>query len=257
LGRVLVASADADERGAIAAAYRVTGNIVVEAPDAGTCLEILEKQPPDALVLDPRLPGLAASQLLRHLRRSPAGRDLKVSLLAHDMDASLWEFLGRQFFDVVVETRGEDAAGELAVGTAPGKGRRGPKTRASRKSLAAPPAQVRRILVVEDEPMYCLLLASEFQALGWSTVRAGSAEEGLAALEKEAVDAVLSDINLPKKMGNDLAFEVRKRWPGIKVILMTGMSQDRYPKVPPDVPVLPKPISVKELMAAMRFLRQG
>jgi CheY-like chemotaxis protein len=256
---ILIAVADASERRSIASGYRLTGNTVVEAADGGACLDLLEKQPPDALVIDPRLPGLEASRLFRHIRRNPSLAAMRVSLLAHDMDAKLWEFLGRQFFDVVVEERGVDAAGALAAGPAPPKARRGPKSRAARKTEApvAGAGEVRRILVVEDEPTYCILLGREFQALGWQPIGVNSAEAGIEALAKETVDAILSDINLPGMGGNEFAFKVRERYPGVKIVLMTGMAEDRYPRVPKDVPVLPKPISVKELMAAMRFMKQG
>jgi CheY-like chemotaxis protein len=255
LGTILIAAADPADRRTLGSGYRLTGHTVVEVADAGACLEMLEKQPPDALVLDPRLPGLESSQLLRHVRRNKGLAAMRVSLLAHDMDARLWEFLGRQFFDVVVEEKGADAAGVLAAGPSPSKARKGPKTKASRKTLVG--AEVRRILVVEDEPTYCLLLGTEFQSHGWKTLGVDSAEAGLEALEKESVDAVLSDINLPGMGGSDFAFKVRERYPKVKVVLMTGMPRDRYPRVPKDVPILPKPISVKELMAAMRFMRQG
>jgi CheY-like chemotaxis protein len=259
LAKILIAAANPESRKNIASAFRLTGNTVVEASDAGACLDILEKQPPDAVVLDPRLPGLEASQLLRHIRRNPSLVAMRVSLLARDMDPALWEFLGRQFFDVVVEGGGATAVGLLGVGGLGGdapRSRKGPKTKISRKTLAAK-GEVHRILVIEDEPTYCVLLGTEFQSLGWQTLGVDSAEAGLAALKKENVDAVLSDINLPGMLGSDLAFRVRKEYPNIKVVLMTGMPKDRYPKVPKDVPVLPKPISVRELMAAMRFMKQG
>jgi CheY-like chemotaxis protein len=256
LAKILIAAADPEERKTLSSAFRLTGNTVVEAADAASCLEILEKQPPEALVLDPRLPGLDASQLLRHVRRNPALAGMRVSLLARDMDAALWEFLGRQFFDVVVEGKAAEAAGILAAGSVGARGRKGPKTKAGKTTVVGT-APVRRILVVEDEPTYGLLLGTEFQALGWQTVSVDSAEAGLAALKKEKIDAVLSDINLPGMLGSEFAFRVREQYPEVKVVLITGMPKDRYPRVPKDVPVLPKPISVKELMAAMRFLRQG
>jgi CheY-like chemotaxis protein len=264
---ILVATADREERRTLAQAFRVTGNKVVEVEDAGGTLELLEQQPPDALVLDPRLPGLEISQLLRHIRRNPALTRMKVSLLAHDMDAKLWEFLGRQFFDVVVEQHGIDAAGFLAAGgetARPGrtgaKATRGGtgKTKALRKTQAlSRDGEVRRILVVEDEPTYCVLLGTEFQALGWTTVGVDSAEAGLEILKKDKIDAALSDINLPGMPGNEFAAVVRRDFPKVKIVLMSGMPQDRYPKVPKEIPILPKPISVRELMSAMRFLKQG
>lgn len=256
MAKILIAVADPAERKTLSGAFRLTGNSVVEASDAATCLEFLEKQPPEALVLDPRLPGLDASQLLRNVRRNPALAGMRVSLLARDMDARLWEFLGRQFFDVVVEGQGAEAAGFLAASSVAARGKKGPKTKSGKKTeVGTPPA--RRILVVEDEPTYGLLLGTEFQALGWQTVGVDSAEAGLAALKKDKTDAVLSDINLPGMLGSEFAFRVREQYPDVKIVLMTGMPKDRYPRVPKDVPVLPKPISVKELMAAMRFLRQG
>lgn len=257
MANILVAVGDAVDRKTLADAFRLTGNGVVEAADAGGCLEILEKQPPEALVLDPRLPGLESSQLLRHLRRNPAFASMRVSLLAHSMDSKQWEFLGRQFFDLVVEQSGIEAAGVLAAPGPSARSRKGAKTTRLLKKTLEGKDDVKRILVVEDEPTYCILLGTEFQAYGWGTLGADCAETGLDILKNEKVDAVLSDINLPGMMGHELAFKVRKEFPRVKIVLMTGMPKDRYPKVPKDVPILPKPISVKELMQAMRFIRQG
>jgi DNA-binding response OmpR family regulator len=248
LAKVLIAAGDAKQRKALVKAYKVSGNTVVEAGDAATCLDFLEKAPPEALVLDPRLPGLEASQLLRHIRRNPALAPMKVSLLAHGMDAGLWEFLGRQFFDLVVEEEGAQAAGALAA--EPSR----PRAARTRKASGEEDGAGRRILVVEDEPSYCILLGTEFQSHGWETIGADSAEAALEMLVKEKVDAVLSDINLPGISGCDLAHRIRVGHPGLKIVLMTGMPKDRYPTPPKGVPILPKPISVRQLMAAMRFL---
>lgn len=253
MARILIAVSDAAERRTVAAGYRLTGSQVTEVGDAVSCLEVLERETPDALVIDPRLPGLDGSGLLRHVRRNPGLASMKVSLLAHDMDAALWEFLGRQFFDVVVEESGAEAAGTLASGGRPS--RKGPKSRAAAKTEA--PEDLHRIVVVEDEPTYAILLGTEFRNHGWETLSAESAEAGLELLGRERVDAVLSDINLPGMPGNEFAFEVRASHPEVKVVLMTGMPRERYPGVPGDVPILPKPISVRELMAAMRFMKQG
>jgi DNA-binding response OmpR family regulator len=247
VGTILVATADAGERRTIADAFRLTGNDVVEAATAEACRAVLERPPaPAGLVLDPRLPGLEGANVLRMIRRNPALAGMRLSLLAGAVDPPTWEFLGRQMFDVVVEESGVEAAGRLAAASGPA-----PKTR------ALPAEDLKRILVVEDEPTYALLLGTEFRAHGWETLRADDAAKGLAILGAERVDALLSDINMAGMPGNELAFEVRRRWPAVKVVLMTGMPRDRYPPLPPDVPVLPKPISVRELMAAMRFMKQG
>jgi DNA-binding response OmpR family regulator len=252
MGRILVAAPDAALRAELAKAFRIAGNTVEEAPDAATCLRTLEAKGFQALVLHPALPGLEESRLLHNIRRNPELAAMKVSLLASGMTPALWEFLGRQFFDLVVEEEGVQAAGTLAAGVTDGALSR-PKTAGEAGGVE----RRKRILVVEDEPTYCLLLGTEFQALGWATVGATSAEAGLELLGNGDVDAVLSDIDLPGMMGNELAERLRQDYPELKVILMTGMPKDRYPKVPAGIPILPKPISVRELMKAMRFLKNG
>ena len=251
MARILVATADAALRADLAKAYRLTGHVVVEVPDADACLAEIEKRAPGALVLDPRLPNLEVSSLLRLVRRNPSLAPMRISLLAHDMDAKLWEFLGRQFFDLVVEASGAEAAGLLAAGeTAPSE--RKPRGR-TKKARTQEPAVVRRILIVEDEPTYAILLGTEFGAQGWSVTTADSAEAAMDLLSREAMDAVLSDVNLPGSSGCDLAFALREKHPKMNVVLMTGMPRERIPAFPRDVPLLPKPISVRQLMSAMRF----
>jgi DNA-binding response OmpR family regulator len=264
MGRILIAVKEAKLRSSLSAAFKVSGNTVIEAGDAGACLEILEKQPPDGLVLDPGLPGLEASQLLRHVRRNATLASMDISLLARGMDGARWESLGRQFFDLVVEEEGATAAGALASGTVKGAGRsakaresaqRPVKTRTLR-GRGAPAESKQRILVVEDDGSYCILLGTEFQSHGWETEGADCAEAALEFLSRKGneVEAVLSDINLPGMDGVELARRVRVGHPKVKVVLMTGMPRDRYPVPPEGVPILPKPISVKQLMAAMKFL---
>jgi DNA-binding response OmpR family regulator len=250
VAKILIASADADLRSALVRAYRLTGHVVAEAADATECIAEIEKKAPGALVLDPRLPGLEGSSLLRLVRRNPSLAGTRISLLAHDMEPRLWEFLGRQFFDLVVEEEGPEAAGVLAAGeSAPARRTRG----RTRKPRAEPSASPRRILIVEDEPTYAMLLGTEFQAQGWAVAAADSAESAMDLLSREGVDAVLSDVNLPGSSGCDLAFAVRERFPRVNMVLMSGMPRDRIPAFPRDVPLLPKPISVRQLMAAMRF----
>ena len=94
MAKILIASADGSLSATVARAYRLTGHSVTEARDAAACMSSLEKKPADAFVLDPHLPGLEASGLLRHVRRNPALSGMRISLLAHDMDAALFSILG-------------------------------------------------------------------------------------------------------------------------------------------------------------------
>lgn len=55
---------------------------------------------------------------------------------------------------------------------------------------------------------------------------AESAEDGLAELEGIRPDVLLLDLGLPHMNGIEMAQEVRKRWPDIKVIILTSHNEE-------------------------------
>ena len=60
------------------------------------------------------------------------------------------------------------------------------------------------LLAVDDEPNILAALRRLFRATGWRILTAGHAEEALALLAKEPVDAVLSDMRMPGMDGVQL-----------------------------------------------------
>ncbi len=78
------------------------------------------------------------------------------------------------------------------------------------------------ILVVEDDESLSEALEDTLQIAGY---KVRSAENGLMALrqlEDEAVDLIISDINMPKMDGHSLLKKVRAQFPDIPMILMTA-----------------------------------
>jgi len=79
------------------------------------------------------------------------------------------------------------------------------------------------ILIVEDEESVRTSLAEVFTYLGY---RVRSATDGLAALKgirEEVPDILLSDLNMPAMSGFELLSVIRRRFPAIYVIAMSGM----------------------------------
>ncbi len=62
--------------------------------------------------------------------------------------------------------------------------------------------------------------------LGYRVTAAGSGEEALAITDREAFDLLLSDIKLPGIQGGDLARTLKERQPALRVILMSGYTED-------------------------------
>jgi CheY-like chemotaxis protein len=77
------------------------------------------------------------------------------------------------------------------------------------------------------------------------------AEEALAkaGAEREAFDVLVSDVVLGGLTGDELAVRLCKRWPDLRVVLMSGYTE-RSLALEPDA-FLEKPLTLEELTAAV------
>lgn len=91
---------------------------------------------------------------------------------------------------------------------------------------SVPPAVI-RVLIVDDELATRKLLAAMFGEAGFSCKAASSVEDGLAVLERESVDAVLSDLQMPGTSGMEFLAEVRRRYPRLAFLMITGVDDIR------------------------------
>lgn len=81
------------------------------------------------------------------------------------------------------------------------------------------------LLAVDDEPNILAALRRLFRATGWRILTAGRAEEALALLATEPVDAVLSDMRMPGMDGVQLLERVSLGWPRAARLLLTGQAE--------------------------------
>jgi two-component system, OmpR family, KDP operon response regulator KdpE len=81
------------------------------------------------------------------------------------------------------------------------------------------PAHRPRILVVDDEPQIHRFLAPALEANGYEAVRAMTAAEGLAALSQRPPEAMILDLGLPDRDGQDVLTEARTLYQGPILIL--------------------------------------
>ncbi|MBI4986015.1 MAG: response regulator [Rhodocyclales bacterium] len=87
---------------------------------------------------------------------------------------------------------------------------------------AAPTA---RLLFVDDEPSILNALKRMFRGRGYEIFIANSGKEGLALLEQQSIDLVMSDMRMPEMDGAQFLEQVFTRWPDVKRILLTGYSE--------------------------------
>jgi two-component system cell cycle sensor histidine kinase/response regulator CckA len=113
------------------------------------------------------------------------------------------------------------------------------------------------ILLVEDEDPVRAVNARALAARGYSVIEAASGIEALQLMEEraDAVDLVVSDVVMPEMDGPTLLRELRKRYPELKVIFVSGYAEDAFKKNLPDgesFNFLAKPFSLKQLVEAVK-----
>jgi CheY-like chemotaxis protein len=88
---------------------------------------------------------------------------------------------------------------------------------------------VKKILVVEDDPVNQMILADFLAANGYTTVAASTGPEGIERFDSEAPDLCLVDVQLPRKNGFELVREIKSRPTGksTPVLLMSAVYTDR------------------------------
>ncbi len=120
----------------------------------------------------------------------------------------------------------------------------------------APPAG--KVLLVEDNAEVAEVGRAYLEQLGYDVRHASSGQAGLDFIEREDdIDIVFSDILMAGGMnGLDMAHIVRRRYPGIAVLLTTGYSSSAQDAVRQGFEVLQKPYDLAALQRALREARR-
>ena len=118
-----------------------------------------------------------------------------------------------------------------------------------------PGATGQRVLVVEDNAEVGRFATEVLEDLGYSTTWAANAEEALAHLGPDGAgyDAVFSDVVMPGMNGVELAREIRRRHPGLPVVLTSGYSHVLAQEGGHGFELLHKPYSTEQLSRILRL----
>jgi CheY-like chemotaxis protein len=79
-----------------------------------------------------------------------------------------------------------------------------------------------RILVVDDESSIREIVKPLLESEGYEVVTAADGLDGLHALSKSLPDAIISDLHMPRMSGFEFLGVVRKRFPHIAIVAMSG-----------------------------------
>ncbi|WP_426616109.1 response regulator [Bradyrhizobium sp. McL0616] len=109
------------------------------------------------------------------------------------------------------------------------------------------------VLVVEDEPLLRMNTVDMVEEAGFPTLEAANAKQAIQLLENRSdIKIILSDIDMPPGMdGMALVAMVRRRWPPVAIILVSGHVASAEVVIPEGGRFFSKPFRPAELVATL------
>lgn len=210
-----------------------------------------------------------------------------VSLTLADSGIGMSDEVCRKVFDPFFSTKGmkgtglgmsqvygfvQQSDGAISVHSAPGHGTRitiyFPRLNSATDSSAQTASQKsipnlvgnETILVVDDESAIRELARLILKRKGYRVILAENGKQALEFLSQETVDLLLSDVIMPEMDGHQLAQQVLREYPQVKIQLMSGyndmLNSDLVGRKL-DLEQLNKPFNAKSLLSQIRKLLDG
>lgn len=115
-----------------------------------------------------------------------------------------------------------------------------------------------KILIVDDELFVRDMMADMIKPAGYDVIVAENGAEAFDVCKKESIDLIITDIVMPEKNGIDLIMNVKKEYPEIPIIAVSGGGgiTGRYDyleiaKLVGANNILKKPFKIEELRTAV------
>ncbi len=113
------------------------------------------------------------------------------------------------------------------------------------------------ILIIEDDDSYRNMLGSALECEGYRVTLAENGKVGIKAFRNDPADVVLTDVIMPEKEGIETIMDLRKTYPELKIIAMSGGAphSETYLKICAQLgaeSTLSKPFSLTTLNSTIR-----
>jgi CheY-like chemotaxis protein len=114
------------------------------------------------------------------------------------------------------------------------------------------------ILIIDDEDQFRKMLRQMLERADYEVREAADGEQGLQLFRQQPVDLVITDIFMPEKEGIETIFELRRDFPDVKIIAISGggrvggLQYLKYAEGAGADHVLIKPFERRELLQAIQ-----
>jgi two-component system, cell cycle sensor histidine kinase and response regulator CckA len=138
--------------------------------------------------------------------------------------------------------------------------------RAEAEAIEAAPANdltgIGTVMLVEDEDPVRIFGARALRNKGYKVLEAKSGEDALETIRDgaEKIDLLITDVVMPRMDGPALIREVRQTHPDLKVIFISGYTEDSFRQrldTDSEIHFLPKPFSLKQLAGKVKEVISG
>jgi CheY-like chemotaxis protein len=111
------------------------------------------------------------------------------------------------------------------------------------------------VLLVDDDPSIRDLLSTQLEEAGFEAEQAEDGIDGLVKLRDKLPAVIISDLQMPRMAGIEFIAVVRRRFPAIPVIILSGSIPSDFPvEAQPDVWFEKGALQVRALLQAVRDL---
>jgi DNA-binding response OmpR family regulator len=81
---------------------------------------------------------------------------------------------------------------------------------------------MKKVLVIDDDPIMCETIRDILQYENYEVKTAANGYEGITMLASEFFDLVVTDVLMPDKDGIEVILEVKKKYPNVKILAVSG-----------------------------------
>ncbi len=120
-------------------------------------------------------------------------------------------------------------------------------------SLSYNDEPMKSILIVDDDEMIVELLALGFQGIGFKVLKAENGLDAWNLFNREDIDFVLTDLQMPGMNGTELSHRIRNQSPSTTIAVMSGGETSAASELLRDRVAdyfFPKPFSIKIICEA-------
>jgi CheY-like chemotaxis protein len=89
---------------------------------------------------------------------------------------------------------------------------------------------MKRILVIDDEIQMRQMLKQTLERAGYEVIEAPDGREGIELFKEKPTDLIITDLIMPEKDGMETVIELKREFPDVKIIAISGGSRAMDPR---------------------------